>query len=83
MPPPALLGALLLALALPAPAAAGAWLKERGEIYLAFSLDGATDVWTGIYAEWGLTDSMTLGLAAGRTPPPTARWSSCAAPCRS
>ena len=66
MPPPALLGALLLALALPAPAAAGAWLKERGEIYLAFSLDGATDVWTGVYAEWGLTEAMTLGLAAGR-----------------
>ena len=63
---PALLGAVLTALALPAPAAGGAWLKEEGATYLAFSIDGATDPWTGVYAEWGLTGTMTLGLAAGR-----------------
>ena len=68
MPSPALRAALLGALlALPAPAAAGAWLKEKGAKYLAFSLDGgAADVWTGVYAEWGLTETMTIGLAAGR-----------------
>ena len=62
------LGALLLALALPAPAAAGAWLKEKGAKYLAFSLDGgAGDAWTGLYAEWGVADALTIGLAAGRS----------------
>ncbi len=61
------LGALLLALALPAPAAAGAWLKEKGAKYLAFSIDGGTDdAWTGLYAEWGVTEALTIGLAAGR-----------------
>lgn len=66
MPRHALLGALLAALALPAPAAAGAWLKERRGAYLAFSIDGASDPWTGVYAEWGLIETMTIGVAAGR-----------------
>lgn len=71
MPVPALRAVLTTALAallaLPTPAAAGAWLKERGAKYFAFSVDGASpDVWTGVYGEWGLTESTTIGLAAGR-----------------
>ena len=68
MPRPAIRAALLGALiALPAPAAAGAWLKEKGGKYLAFSLDGGSaDIWTGVYAEWGIAETMTVGLAAGR-----------------
>ena len=66
MPRPLLAAALAALIALPAPAAAGAWLKERGGRYLAFSLDGRADVWTGLYAEWGFSETLTLGLAAGR-----------------
>lgn len=69
--------AAALALALPAVAEAGAWPRERGELFLSFGqqvstgattlLGAATDIrsWSSVYAEYGLTGRLTVGLDAG------------------
>jgi hypothetical protein len=69
---------LALALALPAgEAAAGAWPRPRGETFLSFGQQVSTGArtliaatqdirsWTSVYAEYGLTDRLTIGLDAG------------------
>lgn len=69
--------AAALALALPAVAEGGAWPRERGEIFLSFGqqastgattlLGAVTDIrsWSSVYAEYGLTGRLTVGLDAG------------------
>lgn len=69
--------AVALAFALPAAAEAGAWPRGRGETFLSFGqqlstgattlLGAATDIrsWSSVYAEYGLTDRLTVGLDAG------------------
>ena len=68
---------LAIALVLPAGAQAGAWPRPKGETFLSFgqelstgatTLIGAvTDIrsWSSVYAEYGLTDRLTIGLDAG------------------
>ncbi|WP_145107593.1 hypothetical protein [Cereibacter sediminicola] len=64
--PVAFAGALLCAAA---PAASGPWAREKGGVFLTLSQqqDGAGDSWTGLWAEYGLTERITLGLDAGRS----------------
>ena len=72
--------ALLIALALVLPAAeagAGAWPRPKGETFLSFSqqvstgartlIDATQDIrsYASVYAEYGLTDRLTIGLDAG------------------
>ena len=73
-----LAAALALALVLPAGAQAGAWPRPKGETFLSFGqelstgattlLGAVTDIrsWSSVYAEYGLTDRLTIGLDAGR-----------------
>ena len=72
-----LAAALALALVLPAGALAGAWPRPKGETFLSFGqefstgattlLGAVTDIrsWSSVYAEYGLTDRLTIGLDAG------------------
>ena len=72
----ALAAAFILVLA-SAPARAGAWPRERGEVFLSFGqqastgattlLGAVTDIrsWSSVYAEYGLTERLTVGLDAG------------------
>lgn len=74
---PRLMAALVLALALPVVAQAGAWPRPKGETFLSFGqqlstgattlFGAATDIrsWSSVYAEYGLTDRLTVGLDAG------------------
>ena len=69
--------AVVLSLALPAEAAAGAWPRPKGETFLSFGQQlstGATTLlaatadirsWSALYAEYGLTERLTVGLDAG------------------
>jgi hypothetical protein len=72
--------AILLALALALPAAeavAGAWPRPKGETFLSFGQQVSTGArtliaatqdirsWSSVYAEYGLTDRLTIGLDAG------------------
>lgn len=80
MPAPHLARALAAALALLSAAAAahaGAWPRARGEVFLSFGqqastgattlLGAVTDIrsWSSVYAEYGLTGWLTVGLDAG------------------
>ena len=67
----------LLLVALAGPAAAGAWPREKGSTFVSLSHAVSTgtqtlltpfmtiSTYTGLYAEYGLTDKLTLGLDAG------------------
>lgn len=83
MAAPRLARALALAAGLALPfadataARAGAWPRERGEVFLSFGqqastgattlLGAVTDIrsWSSVYAEYGLTGRLTVGLDAG------------------
>ncbi|MEQ9259957.1 MAG: hypothetical protein RIG84_12765 [Roseovarius sp.] len=58
--------ALILALPLPQGAQAGAWVREKGEGFLSFSLDidaeDGADPFFGVYGEYGIGRGRTLGL---------------------
>lgn len=65
--------AILLFLMVCGPATAGAWLREPGEVFLAPSYTvenqrGRTreNTYSGLYAEWGLGTSLTLGADLGQ-----------------
>jgi hypothetical protein len=64
----ALMALVLILLA--AEATAGAWPREPGTAFLSFaniptrSRQGETAAWTGLYAEYGLSPRITLGLDA-------------------
>ncbi|RBO55134.1 hypothetical protein DSD19_00370 [Rhodovulum sp. BSW8] len=71
--PAALAAAVVLTLADPQPASAGAWLKEKGAGLLSFSYEADRDRTYGsqwgygsLYGEYGLTPKLTLGLDAGQ-----------------
>ncbi|MGP3699156.1 hypothetical protein [Rhodobacter sp. NSM] len=59
----ALAGAALCA----SPAASGPWAREEGSLFLTIShqQDAASDSWTGLWAEYGFTPRITLGLDGG------------------
>ena len=61
--------ALAAALAVAAPALAGPWAREKGQVFLTLSEqhDSAGESWTGLWAEYGLTPRITLGIDAGRS----------------
>ncbi|WP_041669196.1 hypothetical protein [Cereibacter sphaeroides] len=61
--------ALASMVALPASGLAGPWARETGRVFLTLSQqqDGAGESWTGLWAEYGLTPRITLGLDAGRS----------------
>lgn len=60
--------ALLVLLVLPVPAQAGAWLREKGAVFLAWSNSISTlssDAYSmdmSLYAEYGLTPRLTVGF---------------------
>lgn len=69
-----LLIAIILAIPLATPGFAGAWLREQGGVFLAptFTMEevrGRTGQSThaGLYAEWGVGPSLTLGADLGRS----------------
>ncbi|MFD1511546.1 hypothetical protein [Lacimonas salitolerans] len=59
--------AMIIWLLLSCPALAGAWPRGKGNVFVASSTyvlpSGA---YTGLYAEWGVTERLTLGLDLGR-----------------
>lgn len=60
----------LITLWMAQPALAGAWLRQKGQAFAAFSVtahktdEGAPGYESSLYAEWGLLDWMTVGLDA-------------------
>lgn len=57
---------LLLILALwPGLAAAGAWPRAAGEVYVSTSQEAGPDGWTGLYVEYGGPRNLTFGLDVG------------------
>lgn len=62
--------AFLIVLWVARPALAGAWLREQGQGFAAFSVtahktdEGGLEYKSSLYAEWGLLDWMTVGLDA-------------------
>ncbi|WP_126974773.1 hypothetical protein [Frigidibacter oleivorans] len=54
--------------ALPGIGQAGPWARDKGGAFLSLSQEGggAGTGWTSVYAEYGLTPRLTLGLDAGR-----------------
>lgn len=60
----------LIALCFTQPVLAGAWLRQEGQAFTAFSVtayqsdEGALEYKSSLYAEWGLLDWMTVGLDA-------------------
>ena len=72
-----LAAALALALASAGAAEAGAWPRQKGETFVSLGqqvstgaptlISATTDIrsWSSLYAEYGLTDRLTLGLDAG------------------
>lgn len=59
--------AMILWMVLSGPSFAGAWPRGKGNVFVAGStyiMPGGT--YAGIYAEWGLSDRLTLGLDLGR-----------------
>jgi hypothetical protein len=60
-----MLRALVLLLALAAPAQANPWLREAGSTYLLVQHEGSRDGWTSIYAEHGLREGLTIGVEVG------------------
>lgn len=69
---PRILCALTLSALLPAPALAGAWLRDEGAAFLSFALTledpqdwGAPDGSAAFYGEYGLSPDLTIGLDLG------------------
>lgn len=67
-----MLRAIFIAIILAGPAQSGAWLREAGEVFLSPSFSfqparGGSEISTfaGLYAEWGLSPSLTLGFDLG------------------
>lgn len=59
--------AMILWLVLTGPALAGAWPRGKGNVFVAGSTYVmSSGAYTGLYAEWGVTDRLTLGLDLGR-----------------
>lgn len=59
--------AMILWVVLSGPAVAGAWPRGKGNVFIAGStyvVPGGT--YTGMYAEWGVTDRLTFGVDLGR-----------------
>ncbi|MEI4484561.1 hypothetical protein V8J36_00020 [Frigidibacter sp. MR17.14] len=60
--------ALPFALLAADPAAAGPWPRDKGATFLSFGQERSSlGDWTSLYAEYGLTEGLTLGLDAGRS----------------
>jgi hypothetical protein len=55
---------LAISLCVPSAALAGAWLKEKGHgfVSLSFGANMAEEITGGLYVEYGLSDSTTIGI---------------------
>jgi len=67
-----MLRVLLLLLLLPIEASAGAWLRDKGALFLSYSLtmedpenSGAAVAFAALYAEFGLSHQITVGVDLG------------------